>query len=355
MALYKITFTPSGSYFFGNEKTFAYDGKPNEIYYISSENTPLQSTLFGALRFMLLPEKGFDKLGKTINTDAIGHESFNIESTNQNFGTIKKMSAIFICKGDELFIPTPLDHNVAAQKEEQKLKGENATVYYTPMKEYKDDMSVLGGSSQTLYLQDYDAKCGLTSSYMSVDDRHLETDLFKSDIRIGINRKNTKDGFFKKEYKSLKPGFSFCVFAEIDNACLENKSHIVSLGQGKVPFAVTFKKSANSMYDVYNKIKESICDVRNTRKAIYCLSDVLVSDNLYEGMALSIVVTRDYRSFRTTSDKKFNKSGTLHRLVKAGSIFIPASNTDDDRFTKDGRQKNAEKIGLNTTIVLEVK
>ena len=74
MSVYKISFIPSGPYFFGNEKSFIYPGSENDkfgtLYYIKGENLPSQSTVLGALRYILLPEKGYDKLGKEINTEA---------------------------------------------------------------------------------------------------------------------------------------------------------------------------------------------------------------------------------------------------------------------------------------------
>ena len=59
---YLLTFTPQEPYFFGNEKSFTYPGQKNggqygNRYYVKSEQTPSQSTLFGALRYLMIPVK----------------------------------------------------------------------------------------------------------------------------------------------------------------------------------------------------------------------------------------------------------------------------------------------------------
>lgn len=348
MSMYKITFTPSGPYFFGNEKTFKYEAE-SELYYITGEDTPSQNTIFGALRYILLPTKGLDKLTEPENIKAVGERGFNIDSKNkQVFGKIKGMSPVFVSKGEELFIPTPFDHN--RKNCTVETEGDKKFVVYTPMTGFAGFETLEG---EKLYLTDYDSKEGVENSYMSVETKRIITDLFGSDVRVGINRKNTKDGFFKKEYKYLETGYSFCVFAEIDDAQIDKDSvYCVCLGQGKVPFSARFEVADITFKDLYDKVCKAIGGKAVTKRRLYCLSDTLVDNGLYAGVDLAIVKTRDYRSF-TRSVAGYKKNPVLHRLVKAGSVFY--SETVSTDFIKNNEaQKNASTIGYNTVIGIDV-
>ena len=103
MSAYRVTFTPSGPYFFGNEKTFQYPGQEvkndfGSLYYIKGEKMPMQTTLLGALRYILLPQKGLGKnLLSEASVQAVGKFSFDIDSKGkQDFGKIKSISPVFI-------------------------------------------------------------------------------------------------------------------------------------------------------------------------------------------------------------------------------------------------------------------
>lgn len=341
MPLYKITFTPSGPYFFGNEKSFAFDSqkKSMPLYFIKGEKMPYQTTLFGTLRYILLPKKGFGHLGNTENVNAVGKDSFDIEyndSVPQSFGSIKKMSAVLLCRGDELFIPTPFDHNTASENDE-----------YTPFTEFAALTTPDTGFS--FYPVGYNSKKGLADSYTSLSDLHLETELFTSDVRIGINRSNTKEGFFKREFICLKKGFSFCVFAEIDNAELDGRSEAVTMGQNKVPFAVRFENADG--FDLTGCIEKAFSKKPVCKDRIYCLSDAKAADDLYGGHSYAIVKTRDFRNLKTTQ-KRFVKSESLHHLISAGSVFFPKENVSSiSRSTNS--QKNAETVGFNHVITVK--
>lgn len=346
VAVYKITFTPSGPYFFGNENTFKYQkakSKEDNPYYIRSENTPSQSTVFGSLRYILLPEKGLDKLKLEHNIAAIGESGFNMDNTTiQAFGLIKRMSAVFISKGDELFIPTPFDH-----------KKSDEITEYTPFQKY--DGLITTDKSEKLYTEEYDAKEGISESFMSIKDNQICNDLISVEVRVGINRNNTKDGFFKKEYKYLKAGYSFCVFAEIGGDDLEKVNiQTVSMGQGKVPFAVKFEKIDKEIKDVYDIVESAINKkpIENYKR-FYCLSDMVVGCALYDNAKFAIVQTREHRSFKRDAGK-YTKSQVLHRLVKAGSVFLVDNNIEEIDFAQNTiSQKNSYTIGYNQIITIK--
>ena len=87
---------------------------------------------------------------------------------------------------------------------------------------------------------------------------------------------------------------------------------------------------------------------------------MLVNDcKLYDGMLLAITKTRDFRSFKTKADGKIEKGSKLHRLISAGSVFVPAM--DGKILEKDfktwaevsEKQKNAATIGFNQVIFVK--
>ena len=360
MSAYRVTFTPSGPYFLGNEKTFQYPGQEvkndfGNLYYIRGERMPMQTTLLGALRYVLLPKKGLNKdnLTSSENVLAIGEASFDIDSEKiQSFGQIKSISPVFLRKDEEYFIPTPFDHNYAVKA------AENGFTYYSPMSDY-GKVNTLDG--EKLYLRDYDAKYGIKDSFMSLSDAHLETELFASDVRVGINRSDhSEGGFFKKEYIVLKQGFAFTVFADIDKEDLHGKVFTVLLGQGKVPFSVLFEKDIT---DGAKTLEKKIVDVLKKKPIaydrIYCLGDMLTDGgNLYGDMHFAITKTHDYRSFKTKVGGGIQKGSTLHRLVAAGSIFIPKQEKEEmalQVWKRNTKQQNAANIGFNQMVLIRKK
>ncbi|MBE6666497.1 MAG: hypothetical protein E7603_09865 [Ruminococcaceae bacterium] len=358
MSAYRVTFTPSGPYFFGNEKTFQYPGQKvkndfGNLYYIRGERMPMQTTILGALRYVLLPTKGLNKenLNSEQNVSAIGKASFDIDSQKiQEFGQIKKIFPIFLRKDEEYFIPTPFDHNYAVKAER------NGLTYYSPMSDY-GEVKTLDGDK--LYLRDYDAKEGIKDSFMSLSDAHLETELFTSDVRVGINRSDRSEGgFFKKEYIALKKGFAFAVFADIEKEGLHGKVFTVLLGQGKVPFSVLFEKADSKCV---KEMEETIIDIMKKKPVaynrIYCSSDMLTDcGKLYGDMRFAITKTRDHRSFKTKIGGGVEKGSTLHRLIAAGSIFIPEQGKEEKAlkaWKNNTKQENAANIGFNQMILIE--
>ena len=111
MKTYLVTQTPQEPFFFGNEKTFLFkednQGQRGNSYFIRSERTPLQSTLMGMMRYILMPYKDYDHPME--NSPVIGSESFKIDAENQSFGVIKKLHPLFLMKDGEKYAVTPYD------------------------------------------------------------------------------------------------------------------------------------------------------------------------------------------------------------------------------------------------------
>lgn len=333
MSTYLVTFKPMEPYFFGNEKNFAYsknDKNPvSNSYFIKSEYVPSQSTILGALRYILLPVKksnwDYTADEKKKNAEAVGANSFNPSDERNEFGKIKKISPVFLYDGVNDLVPTPFDH----------IDGNRN---YTPFTfEENDKVDTLDG--EYLYTEKYNAKDGITSAYLNLTDGAIVEleNIFISVTRMGINRSDTENGMFKKRYVQLADEYSFAVYLELDDE-KKPENAIVHLGQGKSTFVVTFEPKEN---DIEGKIAEHLSD-----EIIYFFGDAFVSNDIYKKCKFAATKTKTYRAFQKQG-KTVNKDSKLYNLISAGSIVIPKDKSDFIKFVKNDK---VQSIGYNTII-----
>ena len=264
MSTYLVRLTPQEPYFFGNEKCLTFnDGNPrgqmSNRYYIKSERTPLQTTLLGAMRYIILPEKEYNYAEKE---KYIGKDSFKIEESSQSFGVIKRISPLFLLKGNERLVVTPFNHIKTQKKEEtiadSKINIKYKKLIYTPFANYQ---KILTADKEKWYTPDFNVKEGLTDSYVYVDDDNFKKivdsdDIFSYTTRVMINKIQNKKAFFKKDYVTLGKDYSFGFYIELsDNAVIDKSQLFVCLGQGKSLFSLQFEEAEN---DIEDKIKTLI-------------------------------------------------------------------------------------------------
>ncbi len=336
MKSYLVKLVPIEPYFFGNEKSFKFDGQVNcgqmsNQYFIRSERTPLQSTLIGTMRYVFLPhKKDWDSYSENEleeNSKAVGARSFDIEETAaQDFGLIKSISPVFIMKGDEKLVVTPFDHK----------KGESN---YTPFGGYKPIATDCG---ERLYTKDFISKDGIADSYMNLDSGVIVPvdEIFASEIRVGQNKNQSKKAFFKKEYCLLKDGCYFAFYITLDDSAKvpENKVNVF-MGQGKSLFTVEFSSEENTVSDSISK--------HLGKGVVYCFGDTLVDSSIYNSSKFAIVKTRDYRAYLTGEKGNVVKGSRLYKLIKAGSIFIA-----DDFIALENsiKNQNCRQAGFNIIV-----
>ena len=329
MTTYRITLTPLEPYFFGNEKNFNFGTnvgqKAQSNYYIKSDYTPSQSTLLGMLRYLGLKHvnSDFKYTDQEIkdNNDAVGKESFKFDSTSEQcFGNIHRIYPLHIINNNTYYAKTPLDHNTGRS--------------YSPFKEYTD----------TMLPTDFHSKDRDVSSYVNLDTLEIVdmSDIFIRHDRIGIKRFSTEEGFFKKQFISMKNGYSFCFFADLDG---DWKDSLVYLGQNKSLFKVSFEKKD---YDV--KISKLFEKHPFKNSIAYCISDSFLDETVYNCCEFTAINTRDFRSLTTIPSannylKRFSKSSTLIHLIEAGSVFI-VSDGKNNEFDLISNH-HAKKIGFN--------
>lgn len=336
MKTYLVTLTPQEPYFFGNEKTFLFEKEENQgqrgnSYYIRSERTPLQSTLMGMMRYILMPYK--DHKHPEQNAPVIGAESFKIDAENRSFGVIKKLSPLFVVNGGEKYVATPFDCIADSER-------------YTPFSDYK---TVETNSGKKLVTDEFVAKKGIADSYMNLSDGKTvpSYEIFGKETRVGnikvTSGKNEK-GFFKKEYVFLKNNFCFAFYAELDDSAVipTGGKTTAFLGQGKSLFSVSFEEQENNLESEVKKLLPA--DIN------YCLSDVFADSDVLEHCEFAVVETRDYRAYITNPDGRITKDPVLYKLIKAGSVFIIS---DKEKFDALTQKPNCQIAGFNCIVSRE--
>jgi len=353
MPKFLIKLTPLEPYFFGGEHIFEIGGN-NKQYFIRSLDTPSQTTLFGALRYIGInnPSKNFHL--KEEDKKNIGDFGFKIDDKSINdFGKIECISPLYITdQEDNFLIRTPFDHKIKG--EEQESDGERKpNKIYSPFKKYCGPVHTVDDGKR-FFPMDYTAKDGLANSWMSIRERAIYDDLFRGHEKIGINKKQKENGFFKREYKTLKQGFSFAFFAETKDG-FEPQNEILYLGQGKSLFKADWD-TENS--EILGKI--AIPDDLIGEKMVYAQSDLYVPENihvLYNDCEFVCVKTRDFSVFTTDYRRativtdRFQKGKNI-KLIQAGSMF---RTNNVSGFKEKIQNSHVEIAGFNKIIGGKVK
>ena len=406
-----IKLTPLEPYFFGGERIFEIDDN-NKHYFIRSLDTPSQTALFGVLRFLGCNPINGKILGPD-DTENVGDKSFDlakgITESTQSFGRIERISPLYLIdnKGN-YYIRTPFDHNVKSPKYTCDTSSDipcdtprdtscdtphdtpsntlrdtprdtqrdtlRDTPCYTPFEMSSEKILTSKGIRIFPKAEEYDPKVGIADSWMNLTDMTVHTNLFSGVVRVGIDKKNTKKAFVKKEFKRLEAGFSFAFFADVTNEFMLYE-RAVFMGQGKSTFSVEIHGENDFKEPDLAEFKKYL---RND--TVYAQSDIYFSDDmvqnvevdqsedasnpdkatppgktmpLYDDCRFVCVKTRDFRVF-TTNDKIVNakgryKKGENIQLIQAGSIFI--SNNTIKFWEKLEINKHASKAGFNQVLI----
>ena len=363
MSRYLITFRPMEPYFFGGERTFGFGRETGQKqpYYILSEKTPSQPTLFGTLRYIILAQNDTLILNTGEKRTAeierankmVGKESFLFSKANsqitsgfgQSFGIINNISPLFLIKDNIWYVRTPYNHNPG--------KKNLPNTRYTPF--VMKNIPVISGSGSGIYPSDYKVKEGYGGGYVSLDDLCVihDEDIFFSDAKTGINSHRTEDvsaeikddgSLFKKERWMLIEGFSFAIIADLSEDIKPGKL-MVFMGQDKSPFCCEIKKTNE---DLITKTRQAFSG-KNQSDIKYALSDIMPVGGSFsgEGVSYYIADTKVMRNLESNMNAdnyygRLKKSEKLYKLMKAGSVFF----TDKDFCMNEALRK----IGMNVII-----
>lgn len=334
MKSYLVTMTPLEPYFFGNEKTFAFKGTEKSAknkYLIKSEEKPSQSTILGTLRYLLMPVKksdwSYNDDEKRKNAQAVGENGF-VPYGENDFGKIKKISPVFLYKDGEYLVQCPFDHIVSDEEG-------NLNKYYTPFSEYEETLD-----KNKKYAKDFVAKNDLADSFLRLSDKAIipKKEAIINDERVGINRRQEKEGFFKKEYCMLNGGYSFAFYAELDDD-IQPENTIAFCGQGKSAFSVVFTPEENT---VEEKLKKWLRD-----DVVYIWGDTFITSDIYDKCLFAATKTKTYRHYKKEKGR-VSKDGILYNLLASGSILMPREEAD---VINDIEKENFVKTGYNKAII----
>lgn len=336
MTTYRVTFTPLESYFFGNDKSrlltrdrrseTAIAGDVRHI--VRSEPLPSQSTLLGTLRYLFLPVKRSDwrytEEERARNAAVVGEAGFD-PAEERTFGKLKALSPLFLWDGTRALVPAPFDHRVGEER-------------YTPLRDYRP---VHTPDGERLYAADYRAKGGITHDFMYVDDGTLvpRDTLFSASVRTYLNKGSTFT-LFNRELCRLADGYAFAVYLTAEDD-LPVQDTVAFMGQGNAAFAVRFVREDD-------RLDEQIAALLPPR-TVYCLGDAFLPPTVYRHCAFACTDLKTYRTC-TFTERGVSKSPLLHRLVTAGSVFIPR---DAAAFEAAARHPSAQTVGYNRFVTKE--
>ena len=346
----EIRLTPLEPYFFGSDRTFYYGEKDikrvgRRTYYVRSEKMPMQTTLFGILRYLGIQnvKEDYDIRESEEN---IGSASFRYGEPDQKFGRIISISPLYLtCGNGHRYMPVPMDHK----------KGKSC---YTPFTEYKEVNTTVG---RLLVPVEYDAKEGISNGLIDTGTGEVipADDVFGSVEKTGIDINRKTDAYYKMEYCRMEPEFSFAFRAAVEDGFPEIGKRIVYMGGKKSAFlaSVTETSDPSPEEDMKDLLKD------HPGKVIYVASDSFLRDEgsmagieAAEKSALfSIVDFKTAREYVTNYGKKnqkdrFTKSEKLYRLVRAGSIFISDS-SGINRIASLFEDAHFNTIGMNHCII----
>ena len=343
---YLVKMVPMEPYCFGTDKSAPYIGAENGgkgTYFIKSKEIPEQTTLLGALRYMILESQGLlkENFGYTPEerqrmSECIGPESFRfISGEKQEFGYIKEISPLFIVSPQgHICIKNPFNNKVS--------------VGYDPIKMMDKTFETSEGAIHLPMQGEYDAKEGYAVGYYDLSTGMIYKDLFKKIITTG-NRKNRRpdqtnkdDCFYKRELICLKEKFAFGLYVNAEK--LPEKA-VIYMGQRKSAFLIS-AEICNDL-PLTQQVKDTF--VKYPGKWQYALSDLIV-DTKWKAKDFFIAEEKQLRNLETVYNEKkhigrLRKSSQRFNLVQSGSVF----------YGSDGptmSNENGKQIGYNYIVQL---
>lgn len=339
---YLITMRPLESFMFGTEQTFSDPGMTADrrISYIATSNqVPEQTTILGALRFMLLSKHGHVKADYSYtseelakNEGLIGKESFSFFAEQQKFGAIHSISPVFLLKDGgserEYLIPTPfclVPGSGERGYEELKMSPIPAETNY--------GLICLPEKGA------YDAKQGWCGGWYNLNRAAHPITPGKDIFRTVTNTSNSEQqDFFKKEMCILEKGYCFAVYADVDAELPKN--FVGKMGRGFSAFHFHAEQTEEDITALENRIEEAFSNLQGQWH--YALSD-LVPEEYTAPTQFCIVSQKSVRNMQTNLSKKSLSVSDQINLIQAGSVYY-------GQKPEQKLRSSAETIGYNRII-----
>jgi len=313
---YLITLTPLKPFFFGGDVTFGKLGdKEGGTYLVKSRHFPQPTAILGMIRKEMLIQKGFlttkikgewiDKHLKDKAKNLVGNSKFEFD-TKQDFGTLEKISSLFL------------------EKDGKKIIKKVAI----------DNYEFIVDNNKQPLLKNYNPKKDIYDNFISTDNsKTFKTeDIFRSVEEVGNSKFDSENSLFKKTSYTLKHNFKFAFYLESD---FELKDAFVTLGGEGSTFKMEVSHSENNSLEYEDK-----------NNYLTLLSDAYITLALKDNCTFAITseISFNYLQNKFNENKRtFQKSEQTRFLYEKGSVFIEPS----DELLENLNNQNLQKIGLN--------
>ncbi|HHV75847.1 MAG TPA: hypothetical protein GXX39_00535 [Syntrophothermus lipocalidus] len=413
MTEYLFRFCPLQPWFFGGERGFRYgpdavDDSGNLNYFVKSNLIPQQTTLLGAVKYILLksqgikvrtdwryPDEEWEKISSIAGYGVINAEE---EGDSRFFGAVEEISPLLLNRDDVYWLPVPADHLEEGETKYMRAK-------YKPMPYVcLDNKKAWGNFGSVGFLKGYSAEKGLFSGWMNVwtGETWRNDEIFVECTRVGIEipeqlKKVTGQQEEKKFYKQTYISFRkqnpevdqgacpevaydhnhrqdkgglpdrFALFVKLkDGIKIDCKGGFanfeVMLGGRGGLFAVEVTEEKDLCYreieqEYYTRVLEASGQPR-----IVLISDTLVSYEVLNHLAeYAVYETVDFRPFsvdisqaqsRAKTGKAVkslgDRSSVAYRLLKRGAVIYPKEGVSGKELDNCVMQR----LGYNRKIVI---
>lgn len=316
---YLVKIRPLEPYFLGTEQGFADSNMQTskKISYIAtSASVPAQTTVLGALRYLVLTAGGaakadfsYDAEEKQRMARLIGKESFSFSAeTKQDFGMIRALSPVFVVHGEQFLVPTPgcLVWDKEGNPRELAMGSELETSF---------------GNIPLPAPDAYNAKLGFCGGWYNLSTGQVEQDIFSSSFHTC---NSSQDAFFKKEFYRMKEGCCFAVLLELEDGFSMPEFMVGKMGRGFSAFRFEFEPWEAQDRRVEEILTEQVQKAfRNLNGTwFYALSDCLPKGNV-PAKCFCVVNKKAVRNIQTRLEEKGKAelSACQVNLIQSGSVF----------------------------------
>ncbi len=348
-------------FFFGQETKYRPRKEKGKVkyqadYFQRSAYFPQQTTLLGALRYLLLQINGQIPITDTQKAqELIGPESFSITKNGEekNYGKVKSIGPVFLMmknKNNDLkmfYMPAPKDIN-AENKRHMEFKFSPSS----PFPEIPQYEEKKGIARMLVDIADFD--CILP--YEREDDQTTEDYFFIPVEKVGIDKHKIDEAFYKQILYKFNPhkDLHFVFEAKIDKdaGIKTGEKYHVPVGAEKQVFIWEFLEN-----EEIPEVSYRITQGENPLPALLLTSDAYIPEDIRDKVHFAVSDNKPFR-FLSSKVEKNGKYGKFkfpkkYQLYERGSIFFFKNENDREKFAGIlEKQKEFRQIGYNQFINL---
>jgi len=348
-------------FFFGQETKYRPRKEDGEVkyqadYFQRSAYFPQQTTLLGALRYLLLqingqiPIKDEDKAKKLI-----GPESFSLTQNGEEkkYGKIKTIGPVFLMMENKnndqkmFYMPAPKDINT---ENKRHLQFEFSSSESFPVIHQYDEKDGLAH----LLVDLADFNCLLP--YEREEDQTMEDYFFVPVEKVGIDKYKTDDAFYKQILFKFNPekDIYFVFEAELDEdaGIKPGIKYYVPTGAEKQLFIWEFTENEEIPPITYQIARNG-----KALPAVLLTSDAYIPADISDMVHFAVSDNKPFRflSSKVEKNRKYGKFNfpKKYQLYERGSIFFFKNDDNRKKFINLlSSQSEFTQIGYNQFINL---